>query len=165
MRTRPTAVVALLITCSALALTGCAADANKENAVASAQDKKQAEQALEIVFGIEGSTWSEASRSAEPALAECTIDGDPHGGRQYHWNAAGSPPDDPERYMESVVETLRGQDRTVSIRSADVGKYGTLHQATADDDGQPLVVVTANSRTTTVTVESVCAPAADADDD
>lgn len=165
MRKRSTVTAALLTACLAGMVTGCAADPKQEDPVQSDQGKQQAEQALATVFGIEGSTWSSASREQEPAHAECTIDGDPHAGRQYHWNAAGSAPADPEHWIETVVQMLRGQDRTVSVRSADVGKYGTLHQATADDDGQPLVVVTANSRTTTVTVESVCVAAPDAEAD
>jgi hypothetical protein len=61
--------------------------------------------------------------------------------------------------MDSVATTLRRDARTVTITSAEGGTYGTLHQATADDDGRPTIAVTANPRTTTVTVESTCSPA------
>lgn len=125
------------------------------------QGKQEAEQALQLVFGITGSEWSDDNRTAAPADAECTADGDPHGGRQYHWNASGSAPSDPKAYIDSVAKILREHDRTVTLQSADGGKYGTLYQAVANDDGKPMVAVTANPRTTTVTVESVCVAVAD----
>lgn len=73
-----------------------------------AQEKQQAEHALETVFRVGGSTWSKASRTAEPAHAEWTTDGDPQGLRHYHWNAAGSPPAHTERYIESIFAKLLG---------------------------------------------------------
>ncbi|WP_420364286.1 hypothetical protein AAEP80_09920 [Curtobacterium sp. L3-7] len=73
----------------------------------------------------------------------------------------GSAPSDPKAYIESVANMLREHDRTVAVRSADGGKYGTLYQAIADEDGKPMVAVTANPRTTTVTVESMCASVAE----
>lgn len=163
MRRAGLAVVALFALSGVL--SSCTADDSRGRSAPTDDGRRQAERSLRSVFDVDGSDWTRSSRDAGPASAECTIDGDPHAGRQYHWNAAGSAPADPERWIETVVQTLRGQDRTVSVRSADVGKYGTLHQATADDDGQPLVVVTANSRTTTVTVESVCVAAPDAEAD
>ena len=112
-----------------------------------------------MVFSVPGSTWSSANKISEPADAECTYNGDPHGGQQWHWNAAGSAPQDAKAYIDSVAKKLRDDARTVTITSAEAGKYGTLYQATADDDGRPMVAVTANPRTTTVTVDSLCVPA------
>lgn len=148
----------------AVALTmtnsGCSATQRGGIAVEEKQSSQAAEQVLHQVFDVDGSEWPEDERNAEPAHAECTADDDPHGGRQDHWNAMGSAPSDPKAYIEAVAKMLRAHDRTVAVQSADGGKYGTLYQAVADDDGKPMVAVTANPQTTTVTVESMCASVA-----
>jgi hypothetical protein len=159
MRTT-TATLALMITASlAVSTTGCASDTSRRSPLNSTHFRSDAEASLRMVFSVPGSTWSSANSNSEPANAECTHDGDPHGGHQWHWNAAGSAPADPKAYIDSVVKTLQDDARTVTITSAKAGAYGTLHQATAEDDGRPTIAVTANPRTTTVTVDSPCLPA------
>jgi hypothetical protein len=152
--------IALMITASvALGVTGCASDPGGSPSMNSTHTRSDGEASLRLVFSVPGSTWSSANKNSEPADAECTYNGDPHGGQQWHWNAAGSAPQDAKAYIDSVAKKLRDDARTVTIASAEAGKYGTLYQATADDDGRPMVVVTANPRTTTVTVDSLCVPA------
>jgi hypothetical protein len=148
----------------AAGVAGCASDPGGSSSTNRTSTRSAAEDSLRLVFSVPGSTWSSANTNSEPADAECTHDGDPHdgdphGGQQWHWNAAGSAPEDPKAYIDSVATTLRHDARTVTITSAEAGTYGTLYQATADDDGRPTIAVTANPRTTTVTVESTCIPA------
>lgn len=144
---------AALIVASALVTGGCA------TAPVDLQGSKQdSEQVLQLVFNVAGSEWSDRERNSSPADAECTANGDPHGGEQYHWHALGSAPSDPKAYIESIVNTLRDHERTVTVRATHFGKYGTLYQAVADEEDKPMVAVTANTRTTSVTVESACVP-------
>lgn len=152
-------VPAVLVAMLAVGVTGCASDPGGSSSTNSTSTRSAAEDSLRLVFSVPGSTWSSGNKNSEPADAECTHDGDPHGGQQWHWNAAGSAPEDPKAYIDSVATTLRHDARTVTITSAEAGTYGTLYQATADDDGRPTIAVTANPRTTTVTVESTCIPA------
>jgi surface antigen len=156
---QPRSMIAALSVAVALTMTmsGCSGPPRGGIAVDEKQSRQAAEQVLHQVFDVDGSEWPEDERNAEPAHAECTADDDPHGGRQDHWNAMGSAPSDPQAYIEAVANMLREHDRTVAVQSADVGRYGTLYQAVADDDGKPMVAVTANPRTTTITVESMCA--------
>ena len=158
MRTT-TATIALMITASlAVSMTGCASDTSRRSPLNSTHVRSDAEASLRLVFSLPGSSWSFADKNSEPADAECTHDGDPHGGRQWHWSAAGSAPENAKAYIDSVATTLQHDARTVTITSAKAGAYGTLHQATAEDDGRPTIAVTANPRTTTVTVDSPCIP-------
>jgi len=143
----------------AAGVAGCASDPGGSSSTNSTRTRSAAEDSLRLVFSVPGSTWSFANRNSEPADAECTHNDDPHGGQQWHWNAAGSAPNDPRAYIDSVATTLRDDARTVTITSAEAGKFGTLYQATADDDERPMIAVTANPRTTTVTVDSTCIPA------
>jgi surface antigen len=160
---QPRSMIAALSVAVALTMTmsGCSGPPRGGIAVDEKQSRQAAEHVLHQVFEVDGSEWPEDDRNAEPAHAECTADDDPHGGRQDHWNAMGSAPSDPKAYIESVANMLREHDRTVAVRSADGGKYGTLYQAIADEDGKPMVAATANPRTTTVTVESMCASVAE----
>lgn len=143
----------------AAGIAGCTSDPGGSSLTNSTRNRSTAEDSLRLVFSVPGSTWSSANKNSEPAHTECTLYGDPHGGQQWHWNAAGSAPEDSKAYIDSVAARLRSDARTVTITSAEAGKYGTLYQATADDDGRPLIAVTANPRTTTVTVDSACIPA------
>lgn len=156
---RSRAVSAVLVALLAAGVAGCASDLGGSSSTKSTRTRSAAEDSLRRVFSTPGSTWSSANTNSEPADAECTYHGDPHGGQQWHWNAAGSAPEDPKAYIDLVATTLRHDARTVTITSAEAGTYGTLYQATADDDGRPTIAVTANPRTTTVTVESTCIPA------
>ncbi|MFZ6993472.1 hypothetical protein ACO0E1_16415 [Curtobacterium sp. RRHDQ66] len=151
------AALAVAVTLT-MTTSGCSATPRDGSTVDEKQSKQAAEQALRQVFDVAGSEWPEEERNAAPAHAECTANDDPHGGRQDHWYVMGSAPSDPKAYIDAVAKTLREHDRTVTVQSADGGKYGTLYQAVSDEDGKPMVAVTANPRTTTVTVESSCAP-------
>jgi hypothetical protein len=160
---RPTgragAVATVLVASVVLGVTNCASETSRSSPLNNTNFRSAAETSLRLVFSVPGSTWSSANSDSEPAVAECSHDGDAHGGRQWHWNAAGSAPEDPKAYIDSVAKKLQDDARTVTIMSAETGKYGTLHQATAEDDGRPTIAVTANPRTTTVTVDSPCVPA------
>jgi hypothetical protein len=156
---RAVAVATVLVASVAFGVTGCASETSRSSRLNSTRFRSDAEASLRMVFSVPGSTWSSANSNSEPANAECTRDGDPHGGRHSHWNAAGSAPEAPKAYIDSVVKTLQDDARTVTITSAKAGAYGTLYQAIAEDDGRPTIAVTANPRTTTITVDSPCLPA------
>lgn len=108
------------------------------------------------MLDVPGSEWRAATRTTSPAPTECSYVGDPRGGVQLHWDSRGTPPTDPEGWIDAVAVVLRDNDYAASIRSTDFGKYGVLHQVHTLDGDRPAVSAAANLQTSSQTVDSVC---------
>lgn len=155
-------LTAILITAVTL-IAGCSATGAD---TADLQGNRQAAAtARDLALDVPGSEWPSATRTATPAPTECSQNGDPHGGVQFHWNSRSTPPADPEAWINAVAANLREEDYTVSTRSTDFGRCGVLYQVNTKDEDRPAVSATANQQTSSLTVDSVCAAGDLADHD
>lgn len=153
---------ATLITATTL-IAGCSA--TEADTADVERNRQAAATARELVLDVPGSEWPSAARTAIPAPTECSQSGDPHGGVQFHWNSRGTPPPDPEAWINAVAAKLREEAYSVSTRSTDFGRYGVLYQVHTRDEDRPAVSATANQQTSSLTVDSVCAAGDLADHD
>lgn len=147
-------LTAILITATTL-IAGCSATG--ADTADLQRSREAAATARELVLDVPGSEWPSATRTAIPAPTECSQSSDPPGGVQFHWNSRGTPPTDPEAWINAVAANLREEDYTVSIRSTDFSRYGVLYQVHTKDKDRPAVSATANQQTSSLTVDSVCA--------
>jgi hypothetical protein len=145
-----TAVVLAIAT----VLTSCASTGRSD--LDTQKSKQDGEAALLRVFGVPGSDWPAEQREAEPAPTVCTFNGDAHAGVQYHWFVNGSAASHPTEYIAAVGEALREGGYTVQFRETDYGKYGTLHEAVARGESLPTVAASANTRGSSIMLDSVC---------